>query len=482
MARPAAVKLDESTRTRARAAIRSMAARLDLEARLSPYEGLIHRASPHGAERLPVLYLEDISEIPFVEGVPGIEAYQHRARVRAGDGDLFVAVTPPTPGYEAYCRRLGLGEPECLMAEPRGSLLAVASACLEGETFEAICARARRAGGLVIHPYMAIETVWTLAGAISRSAGVPVSVVGPPPPILWIANDKNLLSETVERTLSRDWLVETLEARTPAEMARHLLDLASRHARVGMKRTRCASAMGNAVFDGRELLAGGQRGALEAVERFLTHTQWPEGEDVLQVAWEETDLSPSTQLWIPPQGTGSPIVEGIYEQLLEGEEKVFLGSRPSTLPGSVNMRLTLASLTIAEAFQAMGYAGRCSFDFIITGDLADSPRIMFTECNGRWGGTSTPMHLVDRLFAGSRPAYLAQDTMDPALVGVGFDEILRRVGGEVFDQRRGSGRFIFYNVGPLAGKGKLDVISVGSSPQDAEQGLRSVLPRLLGVG
>ncbi len=476
MVRVAFPPLDPARRAGARAAIAPLSARLGMAARTAPYLPL--RADGDEPPGLPTLNLEDISEIPFVQDVPGIEAYQHRARVRAGDGDLFVAVTPAAPGYEAYCQGLlGLGRPEGIVARPDpDDLLAVASACLQPEVFGRLVERAAEAGGLIIHPYMAIEGVWTLARRLEEAARAPVRVIGPPPPVLWLANDKNLLSETVAAILGDTWLVETCEARTPEAMADRLAWLATRHPRVGLKRTRCASAMGNAVFDAGQVRAG----ALGLVWAFLDRTRWPEGEDVLAVAWEETDLSPSTQLWIPAQGP--PVVEGIYEQLLEGPEKVFLGSRPSTLPEAINGALAEASQAVAEAFQAMGYVGRCSFDFIVVGDVHDRPRILFTECNGRWGGTSTPMHLVDRLRGAPRPHYVAQDIMDPRLVGVTLGEILARVGDEAYDARTGRGRFVFYNVGPLANKGKLDVIALGETPDDAQEALKARLPALLGLG
>ena len=47
--------------------------------------------------------------------------------------------------------------------------------------------------------------------------------------------------------------------------------------------------------------------------------------------------------------------------------------------------------------------------------------------------------------------------------------------------RHVKGRFIFYNVGPLTRCGKLDVIALGRTPDEAEEALGSDLPRLLGL-
>jgi hypothetical protein len=433
-------------------------------------------------EGVPTLHLDDVSKIPFVKDVSGVEEYQHRARVRADTGDLFVAVTRQSDGYEEYCRsRLGLGSPEFLLAEAGDHSYAVASACMSNAILEQISHRARRAGGLLIHPYMAIHDVWDIAAGVAESSGVGVEVIGPPPPVLWVANDKSALSEIVSSVLSPEWIVETYPATDPTRMAEHLGRLARNSAKVGMKRARCASGLGNAVFGAERLRQLGPEGLLAEVEAFLSRTEWPGDEEVLVVAWEETDCSPSSQTWIPPVGGGPPIVQGVYEQLLEGENKVFVGSRPSTLPDAANRAIKSASLRVAEALQSVGYVGRCSFDLILLGDPDGEFSLKFTECNGRWGGTSTPMHLVDRIVGGPRPTYWAQDYVHQGLVGVHFRDVLDRLGDAVFDVTTGRGRYILYNVGPLADHGKLDVIAFGETPERAESAVREDLSRLLGL-
>jgi hypothetical protein len=284
---------------------------------------------------------------------------------------------------------------------------------------------------------MAVDEVWTLARRVSEVAGVPVHVLGPPPPALWLANDKAQLSEVVTRVLSSDWLVETHSASTPAEMAHHLLNLARRHQKAGLKRTRCASATGNAVYDLSRIERMRPEEIVDEVRAFLERTEWALDEEVLVVAWERTDDSPSTQLWIPPLGHGAPRLDGVFEQILEGEEKVFLGSRPSLLGPEINEALTEASLAVASALQWMGYVGRCSFE--------------------------------------------AQDFMHRDLVGATFPQVLDRTGDALYDPDTGRGRYIFYNVGPLERHGKLDVIALGATAGEAEDSIHTDLPRRLGL-
>ena len=460
---------------RARLAGRELGEDLDIVSALRPYTA--HRwqrgDSPH-----PTLQLDDVSGIPFLVDIAGVEEYQHRGRLRAGDDDVYVTVTPAIDGYEPYCRgMLQMGAPEHLVADPVAPPIAVARACTTGDTHTRLVEIARDAGGMTIHPYMGIEDVWELAAMLSVDSRTPVRVISPPPPVTWIANDKALFDELVARVLGREALVETRISRDAAGIESNLRALARRHERVGLKRTRCASAMGNAVFASRDVHS--DRDASQMVQEFLRRTEWPVGEEVLAVAWLDTDLSPSTQLWIPPLGLGEPRLDGIYEQILKGEEKVFVGSRPSTLPDAVNQELGTAALMVAAALQELGYVGRCSFDHLVTGDPNEEFRVVFTECNGRWGGTSTPMSLLDRLLHGPRPAYRAQDVVYPELVGASLPDLLELLGDFTFRAETGQGRFILYNLGPLDGHGKFDVISLGADQDDAERGVLELLPRQL---
>ncbi len=471
---------------------------LDLEAARRAAEPLARRLDPealaayaplgwHDALRgLPVLHLDDVSAIPFLVDIEGVEEYQHRARLRAARGDLFAAVTAPNEAYEAYCRsRLRLGDVRFVPAPAGDDPLAVAEACASESALEAIAERARDAGGLVLHPYMGIESVWELGRLVAERSGGRVGVLAPPPPITWTANDKGSFGELVSLVLGPSYLVETLSGDSAEALADVLLDLATRHRRVALKRLRCASAMGNALFEAEELGAK-DRGEFETeIRAFLERTEWDGAEEVLAVAWEDTEISPSTQLWIPPAGGGDPRLDGIYEQILEGERGIFVGSRPSGLPARVHDDLAASSLRAAAGLQALGYVGRCSFDFLVVGDPEGDFAVRFVECNGRWGGTSTPMALLDRLLDRAdgqpRPPYRAQDFVHEGLAGADFAEILAALGDEVFDPATGRGRYILYNVGPLARFGKLDVIALGDSRPQAEAAMEEDLPRLLGL-
>ncbi|MCA9549302.1 MAG: hypothetical protein KC933_04655 [Myxococcales bacterium] len=470
-------KLSSLPKARAQAARRAadaLAATLDLE----PYR--LQRTMPRPNDARPVLHLEDLSVIPFLDGVPGVELYQHRARVRAADGDLYAAVSAPVEGYDAYCERIGLGHAHFVAAAATGSPLEVAKACAHGAAFAELARHARASGGLVVHPYMANAAVWALAAALHDETGEDVTVIGPPPPVMWIANDKAAFCRLVADVLGEASLVRTEIATTAAQAAEHLGEVAGCCDTVGLKRARCASAMGNRVLDSQEVLRRGPDGWRAEVEDFLTETKWDGEEELLVVEWLRGARSPSTQLWIPPEGMGDPVIDGVYEQLLEHDHGVFFGSRPSRLGPAIDEALAVPSLLVAVALQRLGYVGRCSFDLLLA-DQEGGPDVRFSECNGRWGGTSTPMHLVDRLVQGPRPHYRAQDFVHPGLLGARFNDVLATLGEQLYDPVTGKGTFILYNVGPLAASGKLDVIALGASPEHADELMEEALPKALGL-
>jgi len=423
--------------------------------------------------------LDALTGIPFLQNVVGVELYQLRAVIRAGTGDLVAATCPPIEAYQRYNRdRLNLGDPELLFAPATRTTAEVGAACMSGEAFARLTEASRESGGLLIHPYMGVEVVWELAEALAESAGVPVRVLGPPPPVTWLSNDKYWLTEVARFAAGEDAIVETLYGKNVETLAEHLKTLSERHEQVALKKTRCASAMGNRLWRSCDIKRMDHGALCREVEGFLSDKAWVQGELVLAVAWETCSSSPSTQMWIPPVGGGEPKMDGFYEQLLVGPEQVFLGSIPSGLSAELESRMGWISMQIAHVYQALGYVGRCSFDFVVTakGD------VRIVECNGRWGGTSTPMHLMDRIFSEGRPSYRARDVIDSALVGMSFEALEALLGDKLYDSRTGRGHFLLYNMGMLETYGKFDVIAMGEDAAAATRALEEELPKLLGIG
>ena len=450
----------------------------EIDSRLRISEQAAEWAAHHYTSRwdnAAVLQLDDVSGIPFLKDILGVELYQLRARVRARTGDLFTATCPAMPDYERYnTHTLGLGAPEFVHAPCISLPIEVSMACREPAPVGQLARFASKAGGLVLHPYMGIEAVWELARDLSARADVPIAVKAPPPSVTWLANDKCELTRVITDLLGAELLVPSRIGTNAEKLAGYLKELAVDHPQVALKMGRCASAMGNGLFDSQDVLAQSHAELTSVVTEFLGSKEWQPGEQVLAVVWEEASSSPSSQLWIPPRGAGEPYIDGLYEQLLVGPEKMFLGSIPSSLSQDINDQMADVSLKVGAVFQELGYVGRCSFDFIVS-----DAGLRFTECNGRWGGTSTPMHLMDRLFPKGRPAYRARDYVCTDLKGRTFGDLERAIGDELYNANTGQGRYVLYNVGCLPQYGKFDVISIGESVEQASAILEEEFPKLL---
>jgi hypothetical protein len=435
-----------------------------------------------------VLSLDDYSEIPFVKQVVGVPWYQYRARVRCGDGDFYAVARPDIEGYEAYNRQvLGLGNAHGLFVSPSGSGLPLARLLMDDRSaFERLVGAARRAGGLQLHPYMAIEPVWELAEAVETAAGVPVRVLGPLPETARLANDKARFSDVVARLLGHESLVHTATSADPLVVAEQLRDVARRGDAVALKMPSCASGMGNRVFESDAIRDRPIRAVRELVDRFLVEKEWDGRETLLAVEWHRDVIeSPSSQCWIPPLGGGEPEVEGVYEQSLVGEEQVFEGALLSGLPARIRRDFIVRSWLLCRVFQQLGYVGRCSFDGVVVGRSLDDAQVKFVECNGRWGGTSVPMHLMQRVFGDHRAVpYKAQDYIDERLRGLEFEHLLEIFGDTLYDRRTGKGRVLLYNVGGVPEHGKFDIVVTGRSFAEVyrfiDEGVPARISRYLG--
>lgn len=457
---------------------------LDIERKYRLSEQLgdrVHYLYQHAYRK--TLHVDDVSAIPFLEGIVGVEYYQTRARLRAKEGDSVLIACAFDPFYEHYCREsLGLGQVAWHQVEvdlARGNAANVCRQATSPRMLSRLSAELATTE-LTIHPYMGHEDVWTLADELSRYIEK-VNVLAPPPAVTWFANDKESLTELARTCMAAD-IAAGMRA-IPTETADEVVDIADKlkefaeiYPTVALKMKRCASAMGNRVFHSSQLLASSQAQREEWVRDFLSDKEAQPNETVLICAWLDNRLSPSTQLWIPPLGQGEPYCEGVYEQLLEGDERVFLGSLPArseVISQALRDSLVTGSLAMASVLQYLGYVGRCSFDFIVDNDIA-----YVVECNGRWGGTSSPMTLVDRLFS-KRPHYRAKDVISDDLRGLKLHQLLAKVGDELYDVSSGNGHYIIYNVGGLESFGKFDAVAIGQTFEQAEKRLNHDLYTLL---
>ncbi|MBI5360159.1 MAG: hypothetical protein HZA48_06200 [Planctomycetes bacterium] len=446
------------------------------------YSGLFADDNNAGNPDCACMYMEDLSSIPFLDNIPGIEYYQLRARLLSGSNDLVALSYMPDPAYERYNRIfLGLGEPEFLTVCPdRNAPINITRNILESRgAIGNIVDFTKSRGALNIHPYMGSREVWELALQLRGNFGADVRVTAPLPGVTEMVNDKSQFVMLVQAMLSADDTVETCSSNALSHITDALKTMALRYDKIVLKIGNYASAMGNILFDSEQVKMMDKVRLRAAVRNELAQRKWDGSHNVCVMEWRTDVLgSPSAQLWIPR--AGFPVVEGIFDQLLAGPEKVFNGSTPSRMPERLKKEFARKAFNLGLLFQRLGYFGRCSFDAIVCGrDLGDAA-IKFVECNGRWGGTSLPMSLCNRIFGshlGIR--YIAKDVLDKRLRGCSFGTLLKIFEGRLYDCRTGSGDFILYNTGCLEKYGKFDMIALGDIREETEYKAFVEVPEML---
>jgi len=469
--------LHEAEDARLRSIARSFSERDDrFRAKREEYAELLPETTP-GAD-VAALHVDDFSVIPHLQHILAVEQYPSRAFVRARDCDMVAGTFAPIPGYPDYLSgHLGLGRSTYCRVSPAPDKLIYATfaALFEDDRAQAeIAAWARdRSDEVWVHPYMGHEWVWRYARLLAQHCGRSVRVLGPLPVITERANDKLWFAEVVRSVLAPENALATCAGRSPEEIARLLHEMATDSPRVALKLVNGASGMGTGIFAQQEILGLSPQSLQARVTAWLSEMEWePDDQPISVERWETNVLgSPSVQLWLPPIGEGTPLMEGIFDQLFYPEqEHVFLGSVPSRLPAPVRNAVGEACVRIGRVFQYLGYVGRCSFDTILCGQDLTTVTIKLTECNGRWGGTSTPMSLMNRLFGDYRTQpYISRDFVDPCLEGVPFDAFARRLDDILYRRSNGRGWAIVYNVGCLQPAGKLDILTLGDTLEAAEQ-------------
>lgn len=362
----------------------------------------------------PSLVLGDPCGLALFE-LPGDWALEYRALLLAGDGDCIALGISRNPAFEQYCRDvLDLGHPGVLAPASTASRVPLATRCMrDPRVLGALVDIASRAGRLNIVPYIGAGAVWNLAGTIAAESGTLVCVGAPPPRLTRRVNDKLWFARRVQEALGAAALPPTFSAFGPAALAARVRTLPRRHEWVAVKLPDSAGSAGNLVMEAEAVR---RLSALELQARLvrrLGELSWRGRYPLLVSVWEcPVIVSPSLQLWIPPRDGGDPVVEGIFDQSLRGLEGEFVGCVPSSLPERWHVELAGEGVLLGYLLQELGYFGRCSLDAILVGNELASAKLHWVECNARWGGTSIPMTLVNRLVGSwkRRPFAVVQRT------------------------------------------------------------------------
>jgi hypothetical protein len=117
---------------------------------------------------------------------------------------------------------------------------------------------------------------------------------------------------------------------------------------------------------------------------------------------------------------------------------------------------------------------------ILVGNSLGDCRLEFIECNGRWGGTSLYMTLMNRIFGDwtRQPFAVHVAHHLPGVERVSFAELVDGFRSELFDVRTGTGTLILANAGRLAYQAGITAVALASSWQQAARDAASFPNRL----
>ncbi|MEV7986872.1 hypothetical protein [Micromonospora sp. NPDC085948] len=421
--------------------------------------------------RRTVLF-DDYSAIRLMNQIPYPDGFQLRARLRAGDDDIIVCRPRPPAGFdEYYSGRLGLGDPVWLHPDSSSDLCSAAWS--DGRTAAALVDAAR--GGAFLHPYHASEAAWQLADRMSRAAHRSVPVLGPPPRLCRLANDKIWFLSTVADLLGAEAIPRLRVTRRFADFPAVIEEISRHSPKLAVRIPDSAGGLGMRVF-ATDVLCRLDRQALTAwavdVYRDLGLR---DDSAVLVTSWEEILAAPSIEVTIAVEEAAAPICGRVIDQIFtDAERSQFGGGVAGALPREIVRRLRSHASTIAVLLQALGYLGRLSLDFIVTGRSFADAHVRVVDCNARWSGGSVLGAMLDRLFPHSSRPYAFGALRHPRLRSIPFDVLIARLEGRLWDPSTRRGDLLVHNVGHLAASGRADVVVLADSAELARHRLASL--------
>jgi len=361
-----------------------------------------------GIGKGPCAWFGDTAEIPLMAQNPQIR-FDYRLGWLAQDRDIVVIGGPHFRAFEDY-QRLWLNTPGLrylnVDPDPVPPRSATPKVCLRDTiAFGKLCGALAGQDTVTLHAHLTTGTIWALAARLNHSTGAEVYVAGPPPLLSRRANNKIWFGHVAQRLLGTGATPPKRAAYSASALTRHVAELARDWDRLVVKVPDSAGSAGNFLVRSEDITGLKPAALYRHLMRDLSVNGRPPVFPILVEVWDANVLtSPSVQTWIPNHGEGPPVIEEVFEQVLQGEHVAFAGAVLANLPPTIEVELTGGALQLASLFQQLGYYGRCSFDALVTGDNDKAGTVHWIECNARWGGVSVPMSLVHRM---------TQDASDP---------------------------------------------------------------------
>ncbi len=389
-----------------------------------------------GASPTRCVFIGDAREIALAK--QGEEnGYEYRFSLLARSGDIVVLGHEPHASFKTYRNEyLGFGDIIQLVPriDPHNPLQPLADRCrLDPKVFSTLVIIAKDDGGLTIAPHIGLGAAWRLAAELAEAADVRVHVASSPPLLTQRVNDKLWFTKIAVEVLGNDAVPPTYSAHGLASLARRIRELAESDARVVVKVPDSAGGLGNVCLAPHEFIRLPLLEIKTHITGLLHSLDWRDTFPLLVSRWEVPVVcSPSVQLWIPTKAEGPPIIEGLFEQRLEKQEGMFVGSVPAALPQMWQDRFVYQAMQLATVFQLLGYYGRCSLDAIITGVDFARAALHWIECNGRWGGVSTPMTIVHRLNPAFARKFVVIERLDDRHAPQTFLNVVKALNGLLY--------------------------------------------------
>ncbi len=414
----------------------ALAARLRQEDRHLSSTAFFGPGVQSGFGPTPAILIGDKSEIPLLPPA-GQDALEYRIALLARKDDVIVLATERNPSFEAYLARLlGMEGINVLTARQTapGPPQPTAQRCIEDpRLLNRLIEHVRAGHGANLLPYISTGRIWALAKQLHEHTGEPVSVAASPPNLAARVNDKLWFGDIAVRLLGETAVPAKVSAFGPAALTGHVRRLAAKREKLVIKVPDSAGSAGNYPVSAARIRNMSVRDLHGYLQSLVSEQGRPIPYPLMVEVWDcDVLASPSVQVWIPHPDEGDPAIDGVYDQILTGDEARFVGAMPASLPQIWDEWLCAGAMRLSLFLQHLGYFGRCSFDAVITG-RADAPEIHWIECNGRWGGVSLPLTFMNRMFdPDAMPAHLIVQRSELNFTGLPFQAVLELLSAHLY--------------------------------------------------
>ena len=177
--------------------------------------------------------------------------------------------------------------------------------------------------------------------------------------------------------------------------------------------------------------------------------------------------SPSIQVEVYPNKKWK--IVSIHDQLLEGEEKWYIGCKfPQVTLNRNQMSLVLKDVKVfTEHLISKNFIGFFGLDLIITHD----DKLFWIEANMRKPGTFYPRIIAEKLNHGTLRDvfYIACDFTVPLYKTKAFSFVKEQLYPLLYPIHREKYGVVIYNTGALREAGRFDVVCIGRTEKEAQR-------------